>query len=616
MQRFFLIIAVCVICTSGDGTNGSVRVVNNALQFKVPNEARIDDTQWIVINRTSQSRNKIFTKKDECSRYCIEGEVNNSQVRNLRNKKINFIWRISQAVPEFNKDRLPVNDQEPKVKDSNGLQISTEKCEIQLSIGCKSPTLGVEEENTKELEILRNSHLTDFTSNKFTVNPDTDQLQLRIVGNVTWILLEIPTGRNRAEPLGLSLARDDRNGVNLVANNPPPGGWLLKLRGRENSTYSLTVSQVLRVENPEPLPALEEDDNLDGDIETDGIVIFLDDPETPESRQAPLKFPRESSDPEENKNYPRTVVFREPLDELSKFQIEENADAELRDLSRASDLITRGKNVPVDVAPETTLLVRPGTLHTVIFTVTNNQPFVIMHEFQARSTQFQIRGIEPRIWWIQPGETIKVGVHIEVPRIEESVVNTVTLHVDRSQNLEAVEKSAYTYLQSPLNAISDSAKPTIDYEFNNNCAGRLRQERCENSFWTVDITVTDDNSGLKRVTSQPSGVHPNREFIAGTRNAVHFLYTSSCCYTTVEVTATDVVGNIHSRTIDVTAWDNLSTGEIVAIVIGSLFLLFIIVLLILLCIYCARKRKSADISYSQRYGSRGGPGSRAEGTNF
>uniref|UniRef100_A0A0C9QIX7 PERK1_1 protein n=1 Tax=Fopius arisanus TaxID=64838 RepID=A0A0C9QIX7_9HYME len=616
MERIFLMAVVCVISTRGDGTYGSVKVVDNALQFKVPNEAGIDDTQWIVINRTSQAINKIFTKKDECSRYCIEGEDSNDKVPpNLHRKRINFIWHISDNLPEFNKNALSLDNQE--LENSNGPEISGEKCEIQLSIGCKNSINGVDRENADKLEILRKTHLTGFTSNKFNVHLDADHLQLRIEGNVTWIFLEIPAGRrNGMEPLGLSLVRADGNGVNLIANNPPPGGWLLKLRGRENSTYSLTAWQVVPLDTPEPLAALQDDDKLNRDIENDGIVIFLEDMETPESRQASLRFPSESSDLEGNRNYPKAVVFQEPLDELSKFQIEENADAELRDLSRSSGLITRGKSVPVDLSPETKLLVKPGTIHTIIFTVTNNQAFALIHEFHPSSTQFQIRGIEPRRWWIQPDQTIKVGVHVEVPLVDENIVNTVTLHVKRSENLDPVQKSAYMYLQRSSNSISDSTKPTIDYEFSNNCAGRLRLERCENNFWSVDITVTDDNSGLKRVASQPNGVHSKREFIAGTKNAVHFLYTSTCCYTKVEVTATDVVGNTHSRTIDVTAWDNLSTGEIVAIVLGSLFLLLIIILLILLCIHCIRKRRSADISYSQRYGSRGGPSSRAEGTNF
>ncbi|XP_063981061.1 uncharacterized protein LOC135164536 [Diachasmimorpha longicaudata] len=613
MERFFFIIAVCIICTSGYGINESVRVVNNVLQYKVPNEAGIDDTQWIVINRTSQSRNKIFTKKDECSRYCIEGEDNNSQVQtNLRNNKINFIWHIGEKLPEFSSNRLPVDDGESEIDNSSQVQVSPEKCKIQLSIGCTNPTIVVEEENTNELEILRNISLTDFTSNKFTVNPGVHHMQLKIVGNVTWMLLAIPAGRNRAEPLGLSLTRDnDSNGVNLVANNPPPGGWQLKLRGRENSKYSLTVSQFVRVEKPVPLPGYEEDANLDEDTDSDGIVIFFEDTDTLESRQGPLKFPEESSDPEENKNYPRTVVFREPVEELSKLQIEENASAELRDLSRTSDLITRRQLV--DVAPETALLVPRTPFHRIIFTVTNNQPISIVHQFQAKCPQCQDIGTFLPLALVPPHTTIRISVQFRVLTMEDSVV--ITLHVNR-QYLDPIEKSAYIYFQSSPNAISDGTKPTIDYEFNNNCAGRLRQDRCENNFWTVDITVTDDNSGLKRVTSQPSGVRPNREFIAGTRNPVHFVYTGSCCDTTVEITAKDVVGNTHSRTLDVTAWDNLSTGEIAAIVVSSLFLLFIIVLLILLCVYCIRNRKSADISYSQRYGSRGGPGSRTEGTNF
>lgn len=58
--------------------------------------------------------------------------------------------------------------------------------------------------------------------------------------------------------------------------------------------------------------------------------------------------------------------------------------------------------------------------------------------------------------------------------------------------------------------------------------------------------------GLKKVTTQPGGVRPKYDYIAGTKNPVEFIYTSTCCYSTVKITAIDVLGNENSRTLDVT----------------------------------------------------------------
>lgn len=62
------------------------------------------------------------------------------------------------------------------------------------------------------------------------------------------------------------------------------------------------------------------------------------------------------------------------------------------------------------------------------------------------------------------------------------------------------------------------------------------------------------------------------------------------------------------------AWDNLSQGEIAAIVLGALLLLFLIIFLIIAIVYCVRKRSSHDLPYTQRYGSR--PPARSERTSF
>lgn len=121
-------------------------------------------------------------------------------------------------------------------------------------------------------------------------------------------------------------------------------------------------------------------------------------------------------------------------------------------------------------------------------------------------------------------------------------------------------------------------------------------------------------AGLKRVISIPNRIYPRTKYIAGTKDRVTFYYSSTCCTTTATITAIDVFENQYTRTIDVTAWDNLSQGEIAAIVLGALFLLFLLILLVVAIVYCVRKRSSHDLPYTQRYGSRQPP--RSERTSF
>lgn len=61
-------------------------------------------------------------------------------------------------------------------------------------------------------------------------------------------------------------------------------------------------------------------------------------------------------------------------------------------------------------------------------------------------------------------------------------------------------------------------------------------------------------------------------------------------------------------------WDNLSQGEIAAVVVGALLLLLLVILLIIAIVYCVRKKTSHDLPYTQRYGSRQPP--RSERTSF
>ncbi|XP_070154402.1 uncharacterized protein [Polyergus mexicanus] len=269
------------------------------------------------------------------------------------------------------------------------------------------------------------------------------------------------------------------------------------------------------------------------------------------------------------------------------------------------------RKILLEINAKSNLIAAPGTTHRVLFDVTNNCVLPVRYAIRARSLPFRIFSIMPTFLWLYPGQTTNVAVDIVVPLDTQDTVNTLTLSIDGT---EIPEKTVYVYVQNAISKSIDNVKPIVDYTFNSNCAGKLDKDRCEKTFWSVDINVQDSDSGLKRVISTPNGLYLRTKFISGTKDRVTFFYSSTCCSTTATITAIDVSDNEYSRSIDVTAWDNLSQGEIAAIVLGALLLLFLIILLIIAIIYCVSRRSSHDLPYTQRYGSR--PPVRSERTSF
>ncbi|XP_029179227.1 uncharacterized protein LOC114946743 isoform X2 [Nylanderia fulva] len=272
------------------------------------------------------------------------------------------------------------------------------------------------------------------------------------------------------------------------------------------------------------------------------------------------------------------------------------------------------KKIVLDVNVKSNLIAVPGTNHRVLFDLTNNCVFPVKYAIQARSSPFRIINVQPINLWLYPGQTNYVAVDIVVPLdTPDASVNTLTLAI---LGTEIPEKTVNIYVQKYATSKikGDDVKPTIDYYYNSNCAGKLDKDRCEKTFWSADIVVQDFDSGLKRVISTPNGLYLRTKFISGTKDRVTFYYLSNCCSTTATITAVDIFDNQHVHSIDVTVWDNLSQGEIAAIVLGALLLLFLIIILIIAIIYCVRRRNSHDMPYTQRYGSR--PPARSERTSF
>lgn len=267
----------------------------------------------------------------------------------------------------------------------------------------------------------------------------------------------------------------------------------------------------------------------------------------------------------------------------------------------ASKNLIEEKKMLIEVNRNSNLLATPGTIHRITFDVMNSCVLPVIYTFRVKSTPFRVYNVKPISAWIYPDQVANVAIDVVVPNnAAPDTANTVSLHI---LGTEIKEKSAYIYVQGSLSKLTDDAKPVIEYSYNGNCAGKLDKDRCYKSRWSVDLTIQDYDSGLKRVLSSPNDVYPRMEFISGTRSPVTFYYSATCCDKTVKITAIDLLNNYNTITIDVTAWNNLSEAEIAAITVGALLALLLIVLIVILIVYCVRRRKSHDLPYTQRYGS-------------
>ncbi|XP_076245835.1 uncharacterized protein LOC143186202 [Calliopsis andreniformis] len=271
-----------------------------------------------------------------------------------------------------------------------------------------------------------------------------------------------------------------------------------------------------------------------------------------------------------------------------------------------------GKRMLIEVNKNSNLLVTPGTIHRIVFDVKNGCILPVRYAFRVKSTPFRVVGLQPNFAWIYPEQMSNVAVDLIIPNnAAPDTANTVTLYIPGT---EIKEKSVYLYVQGSLSKLTDDVKPKIDYSFNSNCAEKLAKNRCSKSHWSMDITIQDYDSGLKRVISSPNEIYPRTEFISGTRSPVTFYYFATCCDTSAKITAIDLLDNYDTLTADVTVWNNLSEAQIAAISVGALLGILLIILIVILIIYCFRSKKSHDLPYTQRYGSRSPP--RAERTSF
>ncbi|XP_058803771.1 uncharacterized protein LOC131671401 [Phymastichus coffea] len=519
---------------------------------------------------------------------------------------------------------------------------------LEYSIDNTSPTLNFVNER-----IVDKSNLMNKTEVDFYVEPNQAEVSAIVLGNISQIDLKIPihgppVGVSTTEKsavaaprltVALSRMRDNRTALRLNVLNPPPGGWRIGLEGMDMKRFVVTSSVIPEFTSSEvkylnvlpanggQLSALEHDDSqlskkigissrqiqVEDKLEersarstrADDIsarMIYNQMPENQE-RQRPFRFPKNDMSVLD----PRNISIRLNTDQIEDRMIDREA-IELDDFTRyLNDELPIKKYLIVELSPSTSLIANPNTIHRVTFDITNNHVITLPHYIEARSTTFRILGIRPVFGFVEiaPGQTVTVAVDVQMPPvISAPIVDTITLRV---QGTESVEKTANIYVRALGSRVYDDARPDIYFYFNNNCAGRTSADKCLKSYWSVDITVQDSGSGLKSVASTPKGIYSRSQYISGTTSPVYLYYSSNCCNRVLVVTATDVSGNVYSKRIDVGVWYNLMEGEVAAIVIGTLFIILLITLIVLSILYCVNQRKSHNLPYSQRYGSRSAP---------
>ncbi|XP_033209668.1 uncharacterized protein LOC117168267 isoform X3 [Belonocnema kinseyi] len=425
---------------------------------------------------------------------------------------------------------------------------------------------------------------------------------------------ETPLGWNKTmdtPDLMLSLTRmSETMGVRLNARNPPSGGWCLKLTPVEGSNYRFMIATKINDSKREDKTGFDGDESskeLRKDelvqqrkvnqkvVDNPSISDRIDDNSENMENQAlnwktlnankkqssqdifmPSKE-RDTRELSEATNLNSRIAMSE-IDYLNAEsnpnnfmkimntpQIEERKFSEafeLEDLTKDStDNFLRKKSVTIDVNPDSELIIRPGTGRVrIAFDVRNNQMLTTKICYTARGSPLgpvELYPSVPRDGYcnvVGPGQTSQVAVELVVPNGISDTVNTVilTAQVFGFSGFDIVEKSAYLYIQNTNSRKTDDKSPTIRYYFNNNCNGRLKEDRCSKSIWSVDITVQDVDAGLKVVSTSPSGITAQADYVTGTTNPVTFFYYATCCHQTVDISAVDMYGNYNNQRIDVT----------------------------------------------------------------
>lgn len=261
-------------------------------------------------------------------------------------------------------------------------------------------------------------------------------------------------------------------------------------------------------------------------------------------------------------------------------------------MSRQSSVSQSNAYTRITVGSRSQLQAAPGATVQIYFDVTNLRSEPVYHNFQVVDEKSYLRSLQPLNSLINPSQTLTVTVVAIIPaNVDIGTRNQITF---TTTGVGAASASAYLTATS-ANGNQDSTRPYIDWRYGARCEGRRTDAgQCSGYVWTLELTVRDEETGLLRIDSVPTGVYYRSAFTAGSRDSVSATYAASCCQPRVTITAYDVAGNQRSESFDVTNI-YLDAAGISAIVLGVLLLIILIILLILCIRWCVRKRQSREL---------------------
>lgn len=257
-------------------------------------------------------------------------------------------------------------------------------------------------------------------------------------------------------------------------------------------------------------------------------------------------------------------------------------------IGRASSIQSVTK---IDLGLNSQLTGTRGTTVQLIFEVTNFRQTPVFYYFRVTDELGFLRSLNPGSATIGPLQTINVvvvliiGLNVEIGTRDKITFST--------EGPDRITHAAWVTV-TEASGIPDAYMPSLWYTYTSRCEGRNDPGRCAGAFWTVDVTARDYETGLMRISSNPSGILYRTPFTAGTKDDVKATYTASCCQPMVTISAYDVTRNVRTVNLDVRdIW--LNEAGIAAVVLGVLLLIALIILLILLIRYCIRKRRSKEL---------------------
>ncbi|KAJ2941713.1 hypothetical protein O0L34_g10521 [Tuta absoluta] len=309
-------------------------------------------------------------------------------------------------------------------------------------------------------------------------------------------------------------------------------------------------------------------------------------PEIRLGRSASIAFPDSSNDLEEAEEYNSRAYGR--LEESSS-SVQPFNNPSLVDQRRNT-------NTRVELGLSTKLYGAPGDILQLHFEVTNLNENTLIYDFQAVGELKFLRGINPLRQNLVSGQTVNVIVTVGITETAQPGARDLITFSAIHNSIERGSASTYVYVTGSGQSLNDVWSPVVRHNFQGSCIGRQGSD-CAQYIWSTTVIARDQNSGLLRLTSSPTGLIVNQNFIAGSREEVTATYRATCCAPRMVVTAVDAFGNANSYIIDISNY--FTKAGVAAIVLAVLLFVALVVLIGLFIYWCVRRRKeSRELPYS------------------